>query len=64
VETLVGALVTSGLAERSTSPRPWRRISPSDDLGRTVLWAGVQTLYAPRERPDEDIRKVVVESWM
>jgi len=35
-----------------------------DYLGRTVLWAGVQTLYASRERPGEDIRKVVVESWM
>ena len=35
-----------------------------DHLGRTVLWAGTQTLYASRERPGEDIRKVVVESWL
>jgi len=35
-----------------------------DHLGRTVLWAGAQTLYASRERPGEDIRKVVVESWL
>jgi glyoxylase-like metal-dependent hydrolase (beta-lactamase superfamily II) len=35
-----------------------------DYLGRTVLWAGVQTLYATRERPGEDIRAVIVESWL
>jgi glyoxylase-like metal-dependent hydrolase (beta-lactamase superfamily II) len=35
-----------------------------DHLGRTVLWAGVQTLYGIREHPDEDVRKIAVESWL
>ena len=33
-------------------------------LGRTVLWAGVQTLYGVREHPEEDVRKIVLESWL
>jgi glyoxylase-like metal-dependent hydrolase (beta-lactamase superfamily II) len=33
-------------------------------LGRTVLWAGVQTLYGVREHPEEDIRQVIVNSWL
>jgi glyoxylase-like metal-dependent hydrolase (beta-lactamase superfamily II) len=33
-------------------------------LGRTVLWAGVQTLYGVREHPEEDIRQIVVNSWL
>jgi glyoxylase-like metal-dependent hydrolase (beta-lactamase superfamily II) len=33
-------------------------------LGRTVLWAGVQTLYGPREHPGEDIRQIIVSSWL
>jgi glyoxylase-like metal-dependent hydrolase (beta-lactamase superfamily II) len=32
-------------------------------LGRTVLWAGVQTLYGVREHP-EDIRQIIVNSWL
>jgi glyoxylase-like metal-dependent hydrolase (beta-lactamase superfamily II) len=33
-------------------------------LGRTVLWAGVQTLYGRREHPEEDIRQIIVNSWL
>jgi glyoxylase-like metal-dependent hydrolase (beta-lactamase superfamily II) len=33
-------------------------------LGRTVLWAGVQTLYGVREHPEEDIRQIIVSSWL
>jgi glyoxylase-like metal-dependent hydrolase (beta-lactamase superfamily II) len=33
-------------------------------LGRTVLWAGVQTLYGVREDPDADIRQIVLSSWL
>jgi glyoxylase-like metal-dependent hydrolase (beta-lactamase superfamily II) len=33
-------------------------------LGRTVLWAGVQTLYGVREHPDEDVRQIIVNSWL
>jgi glyoxylase-like metal-dependent hydrolase (beta-lactamase superfamily II) len=33
-------------------------------LGRTVLWAGVQTLYGSREHPEEDIRQIIVNSWL
>ena len=33
-------------------------------LGRTVLWAGAQTLYGVREHPGEDVRRIVVASWL
>jgi glyoxylase-like metal-dependent hydrolase (beta-lactamase superfamily II) len=33
-------------------------------LGRTVLWAGVQTLYGVREDPEADIRQIVLRSWL
>jgi glyoxylase-like metal-dependent hydrolase (beta-lactamase superfamily II) len=33
-------------------------------LGRTVLWAGVQTVYGMREHPEDDVRKVIVNSWL
>ncbi len=36
----------------------------SDYLGRTVLWAGAQTLYGVREHPEEDVRKIMVGSWL
>jgi hypothetical protein len=35
-----------------------------DHLGRYVLWVGASVLYGVRERPDEDVRKIVVESWL
>jgi glyoxylase-like metal-dependent hydrolase (beta-lactamase superfamily II) len=34
-----------------------------DNLGRTVLWAGSRTLYGVREHPEEDVRKISLESW-
>jgi len=34
-----------------------------DHLGRTVLWAGAQTLYGVRDHPDQDVRKIVLASW-
>jgi glyoxylase-like metal-dependent hydrolase (beta-lactamase superfamily II) len=33
-------------------------------LGRTVLWAGAQTLYGVRDYPEEDIRQIIVKSWL
>jgi len=33
-------------------------------LGQTVLWAGVQTLYGIREHPEQDIREIVLASWL
>ena len=33
-------------------------------LGRTVLWAGAQTLYGRREHPEADIRQIIVDSWL
>jgi glyoxylase-like metal-dependent hydrolase (beta-lactamase superfamily II) len=35
-----------------------------DHLGRTVLWAGAQTLYGVRERPEEDVRRIILASWL
>ncbi|MDA0158867.1 MBL fold metallo-hydrolase [Solirubrobacter ginsenosidimutans] len=35
-----------------------------DHLGRTVLWAGVQTLYGVREHPERDVREISVGSWL
>jgi glyoxylase-like metal-dependent hydrolase (beta-lactamase superfamily II) len=35
-----------------------------DHLGRTVLWAGAQTLYGVRERPEEDMRRIILHSWL
>jgi glyoxylase-like metal-dependent hydrolase (beta-lactamase superfamily II) len=35
-----------------------------DHLGRTVLWIGASVLYGAREQPDEDIRKIIVASWL
>jgi glyoxylase-like metal-dependent hydrolase (beta-lactamase superfamily II) len=34
-----------------------------DHLGRTVLWAGVNTLYGVREHPEQDVREIAVGSW-
>jgi glyoxylase-like metal-dependent hydrolase (beta-lactamase superfamily II) len=33
-------------------------------LGRTVLWAGAQTLYGVREHPEQDVRQIAVASWL
>jgi hypothetical protein len=33
-------------------------------LGGTLLWAGVQTLYGGREHPEENIRRIIVRSWL
>ncbi len=35
-----------------------------DHLGRTVLWAGARALYGVREHPEEDIRQIIVASWL
>jgi glyoxylase-like metal-dependent hydrolase (beta-lactamase superfamily II) len=35
-----------------------------DHLGRTVLWAGVSTLYGVREHPERDVREISVGSWL
>ena len=33
-------------------------------LGRTVLWAGARRVYGVREHPDQDVRQIVVASWL
>jgi glyoxylase-like metal-dependent hydrolase (beta-lactamase superfamily II) len=33
-------------------------------LGRTVLWAGARTLYGVREHPEQDVRRIMVGSWL
>jgi glyoxylase-like metal-dependent hydrolase (beta-lactamase superfamily II) len=33
-------------------------------LGRTVLWVGASTLYGVREHPEEDIRQIILNSWL
>ena len=35
-----------------------------DHLGRTVLWVGARSLYDVREHPEQDIRKIFVNSWL
>jgi glyoxylase-like metal-dependent hydrolase (beta-lactamase superfamily II) len=35
-----------------------------DHLGRTILWVGTSVLYGAREHPDEDIRRVILGSWL
>jgi len=35
-----------------------------DHLGRTVLWAGARALYGVRERPGEDVRTILLTSWL
>jgi glyoxylase-like metal-dependent hydrolase (beta-lactamase superfamily II) len=35
-----------------------------DHLGRFVLWVGASVLYGARDQPDEDIRRIIVASWM
>jgi glyoxylase-like metal-dependent hydrolase (beta-lactamase superfamily II) len=33
-------------------------------LGRTILWVGASVLYGAREHPDQDIRQIVLASWL
>jgi glyoxylase-like metal-dependent hydrolase (beta-lactamase superfamily II) len=35
-----------------------------DHLGRTVLWVGASVLYGAREHPEQDIREIIVGSWL
>ena len=35
-----------------------------DHLGRTILWIGTSVLYGAREHPDQDIRQIIVASWL
>ena len=35
-----------------------------EHLGRTVLWAGAQTLYGVREQPGRDVREIAVSAWL
>jgi glyoxylase-like metal-dependent hydrolase (beta-lactamase superfamily II) len=35
-----------------------------DHLGRTVLWVGTQVIYGARQKPEEDIRRIVLASWL
>jgi glyoxylase-like metal-dependent hydrolase (beta-lactamase superfamily II) len=32
--------------------------------GRTILWVGTSVLYGVREHPDQDVRKIVLASWL
>jgi glyoxylase-like metal-dependent hydrolase (beta-lactamase superfamily II) len=33
-------------------------------LGRTILWVGAGAIYGAREHPDQDIRQIIVGSWL
>jgi glyoxylase-like metal-dependent hydrolase (beta-lactamase superfamily II) len=33
-------------------------------LGRTVLWIGARVLYGVREHPEQDIRQIILSSWL
>ncbi len=33
-------------------------------LGRTVLWAGAYALYRVREHPEEDVGRIMLDSWL
>jgi glyoxylase-like metal-dependent hydrolase (beta-lactamase superfamily II) len=35
-----------------------------DHLGRTVLWVGASVLYGAREHAEQDIREIIVGSWL
>jgi glyoxylase-like metal-dependent hydrolase (beta-lactamase superfamily II) len=35
-----------------------------DHLGRLVLWVGASTLYGVREHPEQDVRQIMVGSWL
>jgi glyoxylase-like metal-dependent hydrolase (beta-lactamase superfamily II) len=35
-----------------------------DHLGRTVLWVGASVVYGAREHPDDDIRRIILASWL
>jgi glyoxylase-like metal-dependent hydrolase (beta-lactamase superfamily II) len=35
-----------------------------EHLGRTILWIGASVLYGAREQPDEDIRRIILASWL
>ena len=35
-----------------------------EHLGRTILWIGASVVYGARERPDQDIRQIVLASWL
>jgi glyoxylase-like metal-dependent hydrolase (beta-lactamase superfamily II) len=35
-----------------------------DHLGRTILWIGTSVLYGVREHPGEDVRRIVLASWL
>jgi hypothetical protein len=48
---------------RWTSSTPRTSDTPTTS-GRTVMWAGVSTLYGAREHPDRDIRQIIVASWL
>jgi hypothetical protein len=36
----------------------------SDHMGRTVLWVAANALYGVREHPGDDIRQILVTSWL
>jgi glyoxylase-like metal-dependent hydrolase (beta-lactamase superfamily II) len=35
-----------------------------DHLGRTVMWSGASTLYGVRDHPEQDIRQIILSSWL
>ncbi|HEV7750882.1 MAG TPA: MBL fold metallo-hydrolase [Baekduia sp.] len=35
-----------------------------DHLGRTILWVGASVLYGAREHREQDIREIIVGSWL
>ena len=35
-----------------------------DHLGRMILWIGASVVYGVRDHPEEDIRKIILSSWL
>jgi glyoxylase-like metal-dependent hydrolase (beta-lactamase superfamily II) len=35
-----------------------------EHLGRTILWVGASVLYGVREHPEQDVRQIVLSSWL
>jgi hypothetical protein len=33
-------------------------------LGRMILWVGASVLYGVREHPGEDVRRIILASWL
>jgi hypothetical protein len=47
--------LTCGFCNPATGP---------NHLARTVLWVSARAVYGVRERPDEDVGRILVVAWL